>query len=130
MTMIPGVRPAEGFDPTKTRVGNISINGGDGRQLGISVDGGDNKDLVVGGLVLNIPVFQEFNVVTDQYTAEAGHSVGGVANVIGSWLPLLFKGPKSKESVLNHGTAKREGIVVTRVLDPFGGSAVIAVEAF
>jgi hypothetical protein len=84
MTMIPGVRPAEGFDPTKTRVGNISINGGDGRQLDISVDGGDNKDLVVGGLVQNIPVeaIQEFNVVTDQYSAEAGHSVGGVANVI------------------------------------------------
>jgi hypothetical protein len=84
MTLIPGVRPAEGFDPTKTRVGNISVNGGDGRQLDISVDGGDNKDLVVGGLVQNFPVeaIQEFNVVTDQYSAEAGHSVGGVANVI------------------------------------------------
>ena len=84
MTLVPGVRPAEGFDPTKTRVGNISINGGDGRQLDISVDGGDNKDLVVGGLVQNFPVeaIQEFNVVTDQYSAEAGHSVGGVANVI------------------------------------------------
>src|SRR5438067_423162 len=84
MTLIPGVRPAEGFDPTKTRVGNISINGGDGRQLDISVDGGDNKDLVVGGLVQNIPVeaIQEFNIVTDQYNAEAGHSVGGIANVI------------------------------------------------
>jgi hypothetical protein len=84
MTLIPGVRPAEGFDPTKTRVGNISINGGDGRQLDVNVDGGDNKDLVVGGLVQNFPVeaIQEFNVVTDQYSAEAGHSVGGVANII------------------------------------------------
>ncbi len=84
MTLIPGVRPAEAFDPTKTRVGNISVNGGDGRQLDISVDGGDNKDLVVGGLVQNFPVeaIQEFNVVTDQYNAEAGHSVGGVANVV------------------------------------------------
>lgn len=84
MTLIPGVRPAEGFDPTKTRVGNISINGGDGRQLDVNVDGGDNKDLVVGGLVQNFPVeaIQEFNVVTDQYSAEAGHSVGGVANLI------------------------------------------------
>ena len=84
MTLIPGIRQAEGFDPTKTRVGNISINGGDGRQLDINVDGGDNKDLVVGGLVQNFPVeaIQEFNVVTDQYSAEAGHSVGGVANII------------------------------------------------
>lgn len=55
MTLIPSVRPAEGFDPTKTRVGNISINGGDGRQLDVSVDGGDNKDLVVGSIVQNIP---------------------------------------------------------------------------
>jgi Carboxypeptidase regulatory-like domain len=55
MTLVPGVRPAEAFDPTKTRVGNISVNGGDGRQLDISVDGGDNKDLVVGGLVQNFP---------------------------------------------------------------------------
>ncbi len=84
MTLVPGVRPAEAFDPTKTRVGNISVNGGDGRQLDIGVDGGDNKDLVVGGLVQNFPVeaIQEFNVVTDQYSAEPGHSVGGVANVI------------------------------------------------
>jgi hypothetical protein len=52
--------------------------------LDISVDGGDNKDLVVGGLVQNFPVeaIQEFNVVTDQFSAEAGHSVGGIANVI------------------------------------------------
>ena len=36
-TLIPGVRQAEGFDPTKTRVGNISVNGGDGRQVDTSV---------------------------------------------------------------------------------------------
>jgi len=43
-TTIPGVRQAEGFDPTKSRVGNISVNGGDGRQVDTNVDGGDNKD--------------------------------------------------------------------------------------
>src|SRR5215813_11224275 len=84
MTLIPGVRQAEAFDPTKTRVGNISINGGDGRQLDSNVDGGDNKDLVVGGLVQNFTLegIQEFSVTTNQYTAEAGHTVGGVVNVI------------------------------------------------
>jgi hypothetical protein len=84
MTLIPGVRQAEGFDPTKTRVGNVSINGGDGRQVEANVDGGNNKDLVVGGMVQNFTMegIQEFNVVTDHYTAEAGHSVGGVVNVI------------------------------------------------
>ncbi len=83
-TLIPGVRQAEGFDPTKSRVGNISVNGGDGRQVDTNVDGGDNKDLVVGGLVQNFTMegIQEFNVITDHYTAEAGHSVAAVVNVI------------------------------------------------
>jgi hypothetical protein len=83
-TLVPGVRQAEGFDPTKTRVGNISVNGGDGRQVDTNVDGGDNKDLVVGGMVQNFTMegIQEFNVVTDHYTAEAGHSVAAVVNVV------------------------------------------------
>lgn len=84
MNLIPGVKPAEVFDPTKTKVGNVSIGGGDGRQLDVNVDGGDNKDLVVGGMVQNFTMegIQEFNVVTDHYTAESGHSVGGVVNVV------------------------------------------------
>src|SRR5208337_84692 len=83
-TLIPGVRQAEGFDPTKTRVGNISVNGGDGRQVDTNVDGGDNKDLVVGGLVQNFTMegIQEFNVSTNRYTAEAGHAVAAVVNVV------------------------------------------------
>jgi len=83
-TLIPGVRQAEGFDPTKTRVGNITVNGGDGRQVDTSVDGGDNKDLVVGGLIQNFTMegIQEFNVETNRYTAEAGHSVAAVVNVV------------------------------------------------
>jgi carboxypeptidase family protein len=83
-TLIPGVRQAEGFDPTKTRVGNVSINGGDGRQADTNVDNGDNKDLVVGGIVQNFTMegIQEFGVVTSRFTAEAGHSVGGSVNVI------------------------------------------------
>jgi hypothetical protein len=83
-SLIPGVRQAEGFDPTKTRVGNISVNGGDGRQVDTNVDGGDNKDLVVGGLVQNFTMegIQEFNVTTNRYTAEAGHAVSAVVNVV------------------------------------------------
>jgi len=33
MTLIPGVRPAQTFDPTKSRSGNISLNGSDGGHL-------------------------------------------------------------------------------------------------
>ena len=82
--IIPGVRPAEGFDPTKTRVGNFSLNGGDGRQVDIAVDGGDNKDNVVGGILQNYTLegIQEFNVVTNRYTAESGRTVAAIVNVV------------------------------------------------
>jgi hypothetical protein len=84
MTLIPGVRPAENFDPTKTRSGNVTVNGTDGRAMDYNVDGGDNKDNVIGGLVQNFTMegIQEFNVVTDRYTAESGRSVGAVVNVV------------------------------------------------
>jgi hypothetical protein len=82
--IIPGVRPAEGFDPTKTRVGNFTSNGGDGRAVDVNVDGGDNKDNVVGGMLqaYTLEGIQEFNVVTDRYTAESGRSVATIINVI------------------------------------------------
>jgi Carboxypeptidase regulatory-like domain len=84
MTLVPGVRPAENFDPTKTRSGNVTVNGTDGRGIDYNVDGGDNKDNVIGGLVQNFTMegIQEFNVVTDRYTAESGRAVGAVVNVI------------------------------------------------
>lgn len=80
---VPGVRPAQGFDPTKSRVGNFSVNGGDGRQLDINIDGADNKDNVVGGPIQNYTLegVQEFNVIVNRYSVESGRSVGAVVNV-------------------------------------------------
>lgn len=82
--VIPGLRPAQGFDPTKSRVGNMTLNGGDGRQFDINVDGADNKDNVVGGVLQNFTLegIQEFNVITNRYTAESGRTVGGIVNVV------------------------------------------------
>ncbi|MBV9607911.1 MAG: TonB-dependent receptor, partial [Acidobacteria bacterium] len=84
MVLVPGVRPATNFDPTKSRSGNASVNGGDGRSFDYNVDGGDDKDNVIGGIVQNFTLegIQEFNVVTDRYTAESGRTVGGVVNVV------------------------------------------------
>ena len=82
--IMPEARPVGNFDPTKTRVGNIAMNGGDGRQLDVNVDGGDNKDNVVGSLLQNFPYesIQEFQVLQHRWTAESGRAVGGVINVV------------------------------------------------
>lgn len=82
--IMPEARPAGNFDPTKTRVGNVAMNGGDGRQLDVNVDGGDNKDNVVGSLLQNFAYesIQEFQVLQHRWTAESGRAVGGVVNVI------------------------------------------------
>ena len=82
--VMPEARPAGNFDPTKTRVGNVAMNGGDGRQLDVNVDGGDNKDNVVGSLLQNFAYesIQEFQVLQHRWSAESGRAVGGVVNVI------------------------------------------------
>jgi hypothetical protein len=82
--IMPEARPVGNFDPTKTRVGSVAMNGGDGRQLDVNVDGGDNKDNVVGSLLQNFAYesIQEFQVLQHRWTAEQGRAVGGVVNVI------------------------------------------------
>lgn len=83
-TVMPEARPVGNFDPTKTRIGNFAMSGGDGRQLNVNVDGGDNKDNVVGSLIQNFAYesIQEFQVLQHRWTAESGRSVGGVVNVV------------------------------------------------
>jgi Carboxypeptidase regulatory-like domain/TonB dependent receptor-like, beta-barrel len=82
--IMPEARPVGNFDPTKTRIGNFAMNGGDGRQLDVNVDGGDNKDNVVGSLLQNFAYesIQEFQVLQHRWTAESGRAVGGVVNVV------------------------------------------------
>ena len=82
--IMPEARPAGNFDPTKTRIGNFAMNGGDGRQLDVNVDGGSNKDNAVGSLVQNFAYesIQEFQLLQHRWTAESGRSVGGVVNAV------------------------------------------------
>lgn len=82
--IMPEARPVGNFDPTKTRIGNFAMNGGDGRQIDVNVDGGDNKDNVVGSLLQNFAYegIQEFQVLQHRWTAEQGRAVGGVVNVV------------------------------------------------
>lgn len=82
--IVPEARQVGNFDPTKTRVGNIAFNGGDGRGVNVNIDGGDNKDNVVGSLLQNFSYesIQEFQVIQHRWTAEQGRAVGGIINVI------------------------------------------------
>ncbi len=82
--LVPGTRPANYYDPTKSEVGGISYGGGSGRSVSINVDGGDNNDGVVKGLLQQFSneAIQEYKVTTQRYSAEYGRSVGGVVNVI------------------------------------------------
>jgi outer membrane receptor protein involved in Fe transport len=82
--LVPGTRPANYYDPTKTEVGGISYSGATGRNVIINVDGGDNNDGVVRGLLqqFTAEAIQEYKVTTQRYTAEFGRSTGGVVNVI------------------------------------------------
>jgi hypothetical protein len=80
----PEARPVGTFDPTKTRVGTVAFNGGDGRQVNVNVDGGDNKDNVVGSLLQNFSYesIQEFQIQQHRWAADQGRAVGGVVNVV------------------------------------------------
>lgn len=82
--LVPGTRPSNYYDPTKTEVGGISYGGGTGRNVIINVDGGDNNDGVVRGLLqqFSAEAIQEYKVTTQRYSAEYGRSTGGVVNVI------------------------------------------------
>jgi hypothetical protein len=92
--LVPGTRPANYYDPTKTEVGGISYGGLTGRSVNISVDGGDNNDGVVRGLMqqFSADAIQEYKVTTQRYTAEFGRSTGGLVNVITKSGTNLFKG--------------------------------------
>jgi hypothetical protein len=78
--LAPEVRPVGSFDPTKSRIGTVSIGGSTGRNFNLTVDGGDNKDNIVGGFLQNYTTegIQEFVIDTHKFGADTGKSSGGV----------------------------------------------------
>jgi hypothetical protein len=83
-TLVPQIVSAPAVDPTKVRVGNISVAGTTARQSNVFVDGLEDYDIVTGGLNYDISpdAIQEFNVETSHFSAEQSHSMGAVINVI------------------------------------------------
>src|SRR2546422_71183 len=82
--LIPGAAPSPSYDPTKRLYGGIVSGGATARSSGISVDGGNFNDNIVGGPVGLVPedAIQEFQVISNQYSAEYGHSAGPFINVV------------------------------------------------
>src|SRR5467141_5455623 len=82
--LIPGVAPSPSYDPTKRLYGGVVSGGATARSSGISVDGGNFNDNIVGGPVGLVPedAIEEFQVITNQYSAEYGPSSGPFINVV------------------------------------------------
>src|SRR5437660_8304708 len=82
--LIPGAAPSPSYDPTKRLYGGVVSGGATARSSGISVDGGNFNDNIVGGPVGLVPEdsIQEFQVITNQFSAEYGHSSGPFINVV------------------------------------------------
>jgi len=82
--LVPGVKAADSYDPTKARYAILSVNGQGGRNVNVTINGVDNKDSTVGGPVMQMPLeaVQEFVVSTQRFSAANGRSEGAAINLI------------------------------------------------
>jgi hypothetical protein len=82
--LVPGVKQADSFDPTKNRSTVLSVNGNIGREINVTVNGVDNKDSTVGGTVMQLPLeaVQEFVISTQRFSAANGRSEGAAINMV------------------------------------------------
>lgn len=72
--------PAQGVSGTS----GLSFNGQAGRYNNVSIDGVDNTDHY-GGLIrttFSQDAVQEFQVITDSFSAEFGRAIGGIVNIV------------------------------------------------
>jgi|CXWL01.1.fsa_nt_gi outer membrane receptor protein involved in Fe transport len=80
---IPGVTP--GFGNVNSNGTTLSVNGNRARSNNFTIDGTDNNDLSIGGpsyFVSNTEIVQEFQVVTNNFSAQYGRNQGAIVNII------------------------------------------------
>lgn len=82
--LIPGVVANRGGG-TNTNGTGLSVNGNRGRTNNFQIDGADNNDLSVAGPALFVDFqdsVQEFQVVTNNFSAQYGRNQGAVVNIV------------------------------------------------
>jgi len=81
--LAPGVVP--GFGNVNSNGTTLSVNGNRARSNNFTLDGTDNNDLTIGGpnfFVDNQDAVQEFQIVTNNYSAQYGRNQGAVVNIV------------------------------------------------
>lgn len=83
--LLPGVQPAPSTESTSSDT--LFVNGQDDNNNSFNVDGANDDDDVIGaraGAQVRTPIeaIQEFQILTTQFDAEFGRSLGGVLNAI------------------------------------------------
>ncbi len=81
--LAPGVVP--GFGNVNNNGTTLSVNGNRARSNNFSVDGQDNNDLSIGGpnfFVDNQDIVAEFQVITNNFSAEYGRNQGAIVNIV------------------------------------------------
>jgi outer membrane receptor protein involved in Fe transport len=83
--LTPGVIGGEDAGFGNTNGTSISSNGGRTRSNNFTIDGQDNNDISVTGpsvFITNADVVQEFQVVTNNFSAEYGQASGAIVNLV------------------------------------------------
>ncbi len=81
--LVPGVTP--GFGNVNSNGVTLSANGNRARANNFTIDGVDNNDLTIGGpnyFVQNPAAVQEFQVITNNFSAEYGRNQGAIVNIV------------------------------------------------
>ena len=80
---MPGVTPGIGANVNANGT-QLSVNGNRTRANNFTIDGVDNNDLSIGGpnyFVRNRDLVQEFQVITNNFSAEYGRNAGAIVNI-------------------------------------------------
>ncbi len=81
--LAPGVVP--GFGNVNNNGTTLSVNGNRARANNFTIDGTDNNDLSIGGpsfFVDNQDAVQEYQVITNNFSAQYGRNQGAVVNIV------------------------------------------------